>query len=59
MTETSQSVGRGGALGRAASVLGDLLAAVAIVLCIPFAIIAIGLPIALSVRLLLWMSGML
>ena len=48
-----------GALRRAAGVVGDLLAAVAIVLCIPFVILAIGLPIALCVRLLLWIGGLL
>ena len=37
---------------RAAVVVGDLLAAVAIVACIPFAILAIGITIALCVRLL-------
>ena len=32
---------------------------VAIVLCIPLVILAIGLPIALFVRLLLWIGGLL
>jgi hypothetical protein len=44
---------------RAAVVVGDLLGAVAIVLCIPFVILAIGIPIALGVRLLLWIGGLL
>ena len=44
---------------RAAVVVGDLLGAVAIVLGIPFVILAIGIPIALSVRLLLWTGGLL
>jgi hypothetical protein len=48
-----------GRLRRAAVVVGDVLGAVAIVLCIPFAILAIGIPIALSVRLLLWVGGLL
>ena len=48
-----------GLLRRAAPVIGDLLGAVGIVLCIPFAILAIGIPIALCVRLLLWITGML
>jgi hypothetical protein len=48
-----------GPLRRAAVVVGDLLAAVAIVLCIPFVILAIGTPIALCVRLLLWIGGLL
>ena len=47
------------ALRRAAVVVGDLLGAVAIVLCIPFVILAIGIPIALCVRLLLWIGGLL
>ena len=48
-----------GLLRRVAMVVGDLLAAVGIVLCIPFVILAIGTPIALSVRFLLWIAGML
>ena len=48
-----------GRLWRAAVVVGDLLAAMAIVLCIPFLILAIGIPIALCVRLLLWIAGLL
>jgi hypothetical protein len=43
---------------RAAVVVGDLLGAAAIVLCIPFVILAIGIPIALCVRLLLWIGGL-
>ena len=48
-----------GRLSRAAGVAGDLLGAVAIVLCIPFVILAIGIPLALCVRLLLWVGGFL
>lgn len=48
-----------GFLRRAALVIGDLLAAVGIVLGIPFVILAIGLPIALFVRFLLWIAAML
>jgi hypothetical protein len=44
---------------RAAVVIGDLFAAMGIVLCIPFVIVAIGMPIALCVRLLLWIGGLL
>jgi hypothetical protein len=44
---------------RAAGVVGDVLGAVAIVLCVPFVILAIGTPIALCVRLLLWVGGLL
>ena len=49
----------GDAFRRAAVVVGDLLGAVAIVLCIPFVILAIGIPIALGVRLLLWIGELL
>jgi hypothetical protein len=48
-----------GRLWRAAAAAGDLLGAVAVVLCIPFVIVAIGIPIALCVRLLLWIGGLL
>jgi hypothetical protein len=48
-----------GPFRRAAVVVGDLLGAVAIVLCIPLAILAIGTPIALCLRLLLWIGGLL
>ena len=48
-----------GALRRAALAVGDLLAALAIVLCIPFVILAIGIPIALCIRLVLWIGGLL
>ena len=48
-----------GPFGRAAVVVGDVLGAVAIVLCLPLVILAIGIPIALSVRLLLWSAGLL
>ena len=46
-------------LRRAAGVVGDLLALIGIVLCFPFVILAVGIPIALCVRLLLWMIGVL
>ena len=48
-----------GPFRRAAVVVGDVLGAVAIVLCIPFVILAIGIPIALCVRLVLWIGGLL
>ncbi len=48
-----------GLLGRLTTGSGDILAAVAVVLCIPFVILAIGIPFALSVRLLLWITGLL
>jgi hypothetical protein len=34
-----------------------MLEMVAVVLCIPFVILAIGTPIALGLRLLLWIAG--
>jgi hypothetical protein len=46
-------------LGRAAALVGDLVGAVALVLCFPFVILAIGTPIVLCVRLLLWAGGLL
>ena len=48
-----------GPFRRAAAVLGDVLGAVALVLCIPFVILAIGIPIALCGRLLLWIVALL
>lgn len=48
-----------GRLWRATDVVGDLLGAVAIVLCFPFVILAVGIPIALSVRLLMWAGARL
>jgi hypothetical protein len=48
-----------GPVRRAAVVLGDLCAAVSIVFCIPLVILGIGIPIALCVRLLLWVGGLL
>jgi len=48
-----------GRLRRGAVMLGDLLALGGIVFCIPFVILAVGIPIALCVRLLLWITGVL
>jgi hypothetical protein len=48
-----------GPFRRAAVAAGDLLGAVAIVLCMPFVILAIGIPIALFVRLLSWIGKLL
>lgn len=48
-----------GPLRRAATVIGDLFAVLVIALCIPVVILAIGTPIALCVRFLLWVVGML
>jgi hypothetical protein len=57
--DQSQSLVVPGPLRRVAEAVGDLLGAVAIVLCIPFVILAIGTPIALCLRLLLWIGGLL
>jgi hypothetical protein len=46
-----------GSLRRAAGVVADLLVLAGIVFCIPFVILGIGLPIALGVRLILWIGG--
>jgi hypothetical protein len=48
-----------GFLRGAALIIGDLLGAVGIALCIPFVILAVGIPVALCVRLVLWITGML
>ena len=57
--DPARSLAVPGALRRAAAVVGDLLGAMAIVLCIPVVIVAIGIPIALCIRLLLWIGGLL
>jgi hypothetical protein len=46
-------------LRHAAVLVGDLMGAVAVVLCVPFVILAVGTPIVLCVRLLLWLGGLL
>ena len=46
-----------GLVRRAAMVIGGLLAAVAVILSIPFVILGIGIPIALCLRFLLWIVG--
>jgi hypothetical protein len=48
-----------GRLRRTIALADDVLEAVGVVLCIPFVILAIGLPIALGVRLLLWIAAKL
>lgn len=48
-----------GRLRRAAEVVGGLFAIMGIILCIPVVILAVGIPIALCVRLLLWIGGFL
>jgi hypothetical protein len=46
-----------GPLRRAAGAVGELLALAGIVFSIPFVILGIGIPIALCVRLLLWIGA--
>ena len=48
-----------GRFRRSTRVAGDLLGLLALVLCIPFVILAIGIPIALCARLLLWLGSWL
>jgi hypothetical protein len=44
---------------RASSLVVDAVTLLLVVACIPFAILAIGLPIALGVRLLVWLGELL
>ena len=44
---------------RAAMIGADVLGATAMLLCIPLAILAIGIPLALAIRTLLWIVGAL
>lgn len=46
-----------GPLGRIVEIGGDLLMMVGIALGVPFVILAIGIPFALGLRLLLWLVG--
>jgi uncharacterized membrane protein len=54
----ARPLGVPGPFRRAALVIGELLAAVGVVLFIPVAILAIGIPVALCVRFLIWIVGM-
>lgn len=47
-----------GPFRRAAIVVGDLLGVTAIVLCIPFVVLAVATPVVLSVGLLMWLTGL-
>jgi hypothetical protein len=47
-----------GRLRHAVNVSGDVLGAGLIVLCVPFVMLAIGMPIVLCVRLLWWIGGL-
>ncbi len=46
-------------LRRAVDAAGDVLLAAAVVMCIPFVILAVGIPIALFVQLLLWIARLI
>lgn len=48
-----------GVVRRAAATVGDLLGVAAIGLALPFVILAIGTPLALGIRVVLWIVGML
>ena len=50
---------RAGSMRRASSFIGDVLIGLAIILCIPFVLLVLGAPLALGVRFLLWITGML
>ena len=57
--QDTQSIVVRSPLRRGNAIVGDLLGAVALVLCVPFVLLAIGSPIVLFVRLLLWLGGLL
>jgi hypothetical protein len=46
-------------LRRAVDVGGDVFVAAAVVLCIPFVVLAVGIPIALFVQLLIWIARLI
>jgi len=46
-------------LGQVGAGIVDLFAALGVVLCVPAVILAIGIPFALCIRVLLWMTGAL
>jgi hypothetical protein len=51
------------ALGRGhfhgvAIVVGDVLGITAILCCIPFVIVAVAMPLVLSIRLLIWLAAL-
>lgn len=51
--------GRTGWIRVALAVGEDVLLAIGVLLCIPLVILAIGTPIALALRLVLWLAGLL
>jgi hypothetical protein len=46
-------------LSRTTEIFGDVLGAVALVYCIPIAMVVIAAPVFLCIRLLLWSMGAL
>ena len=59
MTPMTAVADHASGIRRAILFVGDLLGAAAIIVAIPLAILAIGIPIALVLRLLLWVTGQL
>ena len=47
-----------GPLRRSAGAVGDIVGAMGVVLLVPFVILAIGMPIVLALRALLWLIGL-
>lgn len=41
------------------AVAADVILATGVVFCIPLVILAVGIPIALAVRLLFWLAGLI
>ena len=56
---SAPSLGHRRPLRRAGAIAGDLFALGGIVFCIPFVILAVGIPIAGIVQLLLWIGRLL
>jgi hypothetical protein len=42
-----------------ANAIGDLLGITVIVLCVPFVILAVAMPLVLFIRLLMWLAALL
>lgn len=45
-------------LTRAGAFFGDLAALIGLILCVPLAIVVVGAPLALFIRLVMWLTGM-
>jgi hypothetical protein len=56
---SAPSLGRRRPLQRVGAIAGDLLALGVVVFCIPFVILAVGIPVAGIVQLLLWVGRLL